>query len=330
MENLNNGLMFMSEKYQFRSFIAEHLQNFIDEKRSLGFKYHTGELLLIRFDKYCIEHKLSSFEITNDFLLDWCKQSDTEKISNLNSRIVIVRQFLLYMAIHGYNVYIPKITQRPERILPHIFTEQERLEFFKELDLYVPNKNNKAMKRLANEYKVFFRILYCCGLRNSECCNIKIEDIDFNKCIIRILDAKNNKDRLVYISDDLNILCINYLEYLYNELNFKPIWFFPARDPNMPLGNSTVEGIFDFLWNKTESSKYSNKKPRVHDFRFTYVTDRINEWVSAGINVDNMMPYLQKFLGHKKIDDTYYYYSISRQLFNTIKILDKTGPDIIP
>jgi len=42
------------------------------------------------------------------------------------------------------------------------------------------------------------------------------------------------------------------------------------------------------------------------------------------------MPYLQKYLGHKSIQESYYYYHTSKQLFDAIRIRDKTADVVIP
>ena len=68
----------------------------------------------------------------------------------------------------------------------------------------------------------------------------------------------------------------------------------------------------------------------MHDLRFTFVTDRINLWAMEGIDTGMMMPYLQKYLGHKSLQDSYYYYHNSRQLYETIRIKDKTAGLVIP
>jgi integrase len=49
-----------------------------------------------------------------------------------------------------------------------------------------------------------------------------------------------------------------------------------------------------------------------------------------GEDTELMMPYLQKYLGHKSLQDSYYYYHTSRQLFESIRIRDKMGESVIP
>ena len=132
------------------------------------------------------------------------------------------------------------------------------------------------------------------------------------------------------MADDLSALCREYYEYLCKELRCRPRWFFPGRDPDKPLKNTSVDRVFNRFWAATKFSSACNNKPTVHDLRFTFVTDRIDLWVMDGIDTDVMMPYLQKYLGHKSLQDSYYYYHNSKQLYESIRIMDKTIDQVIP
>ena len=237
---------------------------------------------------------------------------------------------MLYMISLGKKVYLPKANSKKETILPHIFTLEELQGFFDEADNYSPVSKRAVGMRLANEFRVLFRLLYCCGLRNSEGSCIAKAQIDLENGVLTILDSKGNKDRLVYIADDLLDLCREYYEYLCNELQEQPYWFFPGKDPKKPLRNTTVDRVFNRFWARTRFCSSCNNKPTVHDLRFTFVTDRINLWTLQGISTELMMPYLQKYLGHKSLQDSYYYYHTSRQLYDSIRLKDKTAEMVIP
>lgn len=314
----------------FKSVIAPFISSFIEEKRSLGFSYNTEELILVRFDQYCVDNHLEDYGLTRDFLSNWCLQSETEGLSNQGKRISVVRQLMLYMVSLGNTVYIPKFTGRSEIILPHIFTSEELQSFFFEVDNYHPLSKRAEDMRLGNEFRVLFRLLYCCGLRNSEGCGIAKEQVDLDKGVLTILSSKGNKDRLVYIAEDLLLLCREYYRYLCNELGFNPHWFFPGFNPDKPLRNTTIDRAFNRFWSRTCFSALCNNKPTVHDLRFTFVTDRINLWTLQGENTELMMPYLQKYLGHTSLQNSYYYYHTSKQLFDAIRIKDKTADAVIP
>ena len=320
----------MCKERNLKSAIAPYILGLIEEKRSLGFSYQTEELILARFDAYCIDNHVEDYGLTRDFLSKWCLQSETEGLSNQGKRIGAVRQLMLYMISLGNTVYLPKFTGRKEIILPHIFTAEELQAFFYEADNYQPLSKRATDIRLGNEFRVLFRLLYCCGLRNSEGCGIATEQVDLERGILTILNSKGKKDRLVYVAEDLLSLCREYYKYLCSELGSQPYWFFPGKNPDKPLRNTTIDRVFNRFWSNTRFSASCNNKPTVHDLRFTFVTDRINLWTMQDEDTELMMPYLQKYLGHKSLQDSYYYYHTSRQLYDSIRIKDKTADAVIP
>jgi len=320
----------MSKTIDFSSILAPYINGLIKEKRSLGYDYRTEELILLRFDNHCLEHGLETISVTKPFLSDWCEQTKTEGVSNHNKRVTAVRQLMLFMASMGVHVYLPKCMSREDVVLPHIFTVKERNAFFNEVDNYRPLYPIPAYIRLSCEYRVLFRLIYCCGLRNTEACGVPADCMDLETGAITIYDSKGNKDRTVYMSDDLTELCKKYFAYLRDELGCHPTWFFPGRDPSKPLVNSSVNRVFNKFWFMTPNSEHCNNKPTVHDLRFSFVTDRINEWALQGIDLNVMMPYLSCYLGHKGLQETYYYYHNSKQLHEVIRTNDKTSGKVIP
>ena len=177
------------------------------------------------------------------------------------------------------------------------------------------------------EHKHIRRIL-C--LLASEGCGIAAEQVDLHKGILTILDSKGNKDRLVYMADDLAALCKEYFKYLCDTLSYRPTWFFPGRNPEKPLRNTSVDRVFNRFWSGTAFASSCNNKPTVHDLRFTFVTDRIDLWTMEGVDTNVMMPYLQRYLGHKNLQDSYYYYHNSKRLYEAVRIRDKTASQVIP
>lgn len=211
----------------FESVLSDYISGIIREKRAAGYDYRTEEAILLRFDHYCVEHGLTSPAFTKEFLSDWCKQAVSEGISNHNKRVSVIRQLSLYMMSVGISVYLPKSHLKAETVLPHLFTDDERSAFFHEVDTYVPRAIDSAAHRIADEYKVLFRMIYCCGLRNSEACGIAYENVDVEQGVLTIVNAKGHKDRLVYMGSELTSLCRDYDRYICQALGMRPEWFFP-------------------------------------------------------------------------------------------------------
>lgn len=236
----------MKDRTARKSLIAPYIDGLLEEKHANGYSYESEELVLNRFDTYCIDKKLEAPEITKAFLSDWMERSETEGSFNHGKRISCVRQLLVFMATCGINVYIPHDFCHFKRALPHIFGVEELVSFFSEVDSYFPSDNRPAyLHRLANEYRLLFRWYLCCGLRNAEAAGILTENVDLGTGTLTILDSKGNKNRLVYLPDDLLESTRQYHSYLANTLGKEPKWFFPGMNPEKPLPTTLPSGAIN-------------------------------------------------------------------------------------
>ena len=311
------------------SIVAPYIDGLLEEKRANGYAYISEELVLNRFDSYCVERNLDTLEITRDFLDGCMERAPSEGEYNRGKRISCVRQLLLFMATCGLKVYIPHDFCHFKKALPHIFAKEEVTAFFEQVDSNVPENRPGYEVRLAHEYRLLFRWYLCLGLRNTEACGIATENVDLENGVLTILDSKGNKDRLVYFPEDLRQSSCHYFDFLQHSLGFRPMWFFPGRLPSDPLPNTTVDNVFRRFWNRT---KYSgcNNRPTVHDFRFSFVVYRMNAWAEEGLDLSVMMPYLSRYLGHKSTKETLYYYYLVSDAYRTIEKKDSIADAVIP
>lgn len=318
----------MSKNYEYNSILAPFIQGLVDEKRSMGFSYDDTAYVLKEFDRYCVDKGLSTLCVTREFMDDWMKRKDSEGAYNQTGRVSASRQLLLYMAGLGHEVYIPVDFTTKKFHPPHVFTHPELKSFFDEMDAYVPPI--KCTERRIWEYRVFFRILYCTGMRCGELLKMPVAAVDLVNGTMTVYQSKGHKDRIVYLADDVRLLCIDYLKYISRELGYEPYWLFPGRDPDEHMSHSSVDDNFNRFWNATPYANSTDKKPTVHSFRFTYVVDRMNDWMDQGVDLDVMLPYLSKQLGHKGVRETFYYYIMTNDANRIIKEKDRFGRNVIP
>jgi integrase len=56
--------------------------------------------------------------------------------------------------------------------------------------------------------------------------------------------------------------------------------------------------------------------PRLHDLRHSMVVNRILEWYRAGVNPQNRLPFLATYLGHRDINSTLVYITVTQDLLH--------------
>jgi integrase len=326
----------MLKTYKYTGSLKIYIEGFIEQKRAQGYSYEFEAYILQKFDEYCIQNKISETGITKESLRKWMTLRESESKGYLGQRVSFIRQLLLYMNSLGISTYIPHDFSDREVHVPHILSDEEITAFFHQADSYQPSPAGQnqivpaAFSRLAKEYPMIFRLIYCCGLRNSEACNLREKDVDLEKGIIAIIHSKGDKDRLVYLSEDMIHLLKDYFVKLRDDLDCQTQWVFPGKDPQQHLPKTSVDRKFNEFWNKTDYANICDKKPTVHSLRHSFVVKRINNWMEQGLDLNVMMPYLSKYLGHKGREESFYYYHQVDSAFRIIRQKDTKSANAIP
>lgn len=317
------------EEYIFTSCFLNDIQGLIEQKKQSGYIYDSAKYILIQFDKFCVENHIDRAIITKELSDTWQFYHADEAKSRRASRMSMLRQLAQYMNSQGNECYIPSKFSAKSYRVPYVMNEREIKELFTVAYDYAPKVNADRFNILAEEYKVLFRFIYCCGLRVSEARKLKLEDIDFERKTALILRSKGDKDRLIYIADDVCKMCLDMLDLLHDKYHFYSEYLFPSSDPNTPLQVASINKKFREFWKKTSGASDS-KYPTVHSLRYSFVVTRMNLWMEKGENLTAMMPYLSKYLGHESVENTYYYYHQIESTFKIVRQKDQLSDRIIP
>lgn len=317
------------EDYIFNSCYSNDIQDLVQQKRQSGYIYDSAKYILIQFDRFCIENDINEPVITKEISDAWNSYHASEAKSRRASRMSVLRQLAQYMTEQGKECYIPLKFSAHSYRMPYVMNDNEIREFFVVADHYVPKIKGLRLQILAEEYKVLFRLIYCCGLRVSEARKLKINNIDFEKRTALILCSKGDKDRLIYIADDVCEICLQMINTLRQKYKFYSEYLFPSSNPDKPLQVASINTKFKEFWKKT-SVVSDFRYPTVHSLRYSFVVKRMNLWMEEGKNLTAMMPYLSKYLGHESVENTYYYYYQIESAFKIVRQKDLLSDCIIP
>jgi integrase len=89
------------------------------------------------------------------------------------------------------------------------------------------------------KYRALFMTCYAAGLRLGEACQLRVEDIDSQRMVIRVRAGKGGRERLTVLSPRL-------LEVLrtYWRLAKPSVWLFPGATPARPVAIDTARSVF--------------------------------------------------------------------------------------
>ena len=314
--------------YVLKSAIAPYIKGLLDEKRSMGFRYDAEEYILGKFDEYWTETNGDAETITMESLSGWVKQRPTEGKSTQAIRISAVRQLAIYMNGIGKPSYIPTDRIRYFKPVVHVLTMPEINDFFRIVDQFVPQKQSPLVTRMAEGYRVIFRLILTTGLRRNEAVGLRISDINWDNGSITIYNAKGHKDRAVFLSEDFALILKRYIAE--NRSLMDTEWVFPAADPSRHFSGGALAIRFRAFWNETRFAASSARPPTLHSLRHTYVVLRMNAWMAQGVDLSAMLPYLSRALGHKSTNETFYYYHYVSEAFRIIQEKDSLASFVFP
>jgi integrase/recombinase XerD len=290
-----------------------YIEGLIEQKRAIGHPYDEPARVLKAFSIFCMNNYPNETVLTREIAMHWAERRQDESVNNLRYRIIPIRQLAKYVNRLNIEAYIipDRIPGKRTRYVPHIFTDQELRAFFAAADQCPVDPRSPALHLVM---PVFFRVLYCCGLRSSEARLLKVEDVDLETGKLTILQSKGNKDRNVMMSDEVFDLCRIYhakaSRILPNRTRFFP------NPRGEAYSRSMIHYWFHRFWDKTETAKFvRGNPPRVHDFRHTFAVKCLNRWILEGKDLNAYLPYLCMYLGHAHFSDTDYYLHLVPEFF---------------
>lgn len=303
----------------FTSHFREYIENLIEQKRVLGYPYDESTRILFNFDQFCSKNFPHETKLTKDIGLKWAQRRPSEKNNGFRNRLMPIRELARYMNRIGIEAYVIPVdlAKKGARYIPHIYTSEELYAFFTVLD-QIPYKRNFPIRHLV--IPVIFRMIYCCGLRPSEARKLKVHNVDLETGKLSILESKGHKDRVVMLSDDVLEFCKKYYEKVHGIFP-ESEYFFPDSRGNM-YTKQWIQKTFRICWKRTGIQYSGGNAPRVYDFRHTFATNRLYQWLKEGKDLTTCLPYLSTYMGHAQLSDTAYYIHLVPEFFPQMAQMD--------
>jgi integrase len=221
-----------------------------------------------------------------EYLYELQKRSKTPSQTYFKHTVYSLRFLLKCEDLPYEHLLLPTIKR--EKKLPVVLSKEEmwRLLF--------------AAKCL--KHKILIGVLYGCGLRCFEVCNVRLRDLDFDRKVLPVVQGKGKKDRYLPLSEHL----IRGLK-AYIDAQKPQNWLFNGK-PEMGQ-----DGNFDYRYSKRavqwavkETAKKAgiSKDVHAHTMRHTFATHLLEDGLDI-ITVKDLM-------GHSRIESTMEYLHVAR------------------
>ena len=206
---------------------------------------------------------------------------------------------LLYVDLYHKPFVIGTLPRpRQEQKLPDVLNEEEVLRIF------------RAVENL--KHRTMLMLTYASVLRVSEIVKLRIEDLDGERGLIHIRDAKGKKDRYTILPESMKGLLNQY----WNTYKLSSSgWLFPGANPGQHLSARSIQAVLEHAVQMADI----NKPISMHTLRHSFATHLLEQGTD--------LRYIQELLGHQSSKTTEIYTHVSKKSLGKIKSpLDRLVP----
>jgi len=256
----------------------------IAEQKMYYFNYseNTIKIYLHYIDEFIKTINKHHSRITSKDFIDYLSGYNFTSVSKQNQVINSVK-FLYKKVLNKKYDKIDFSRPRKEKKLPKVIDSK----ILKAKILAIENLKHKALLSLT----------YSCGLRVSEVINLKIEDIDSERMLISIKQAKGRKDRFVPLSEGLLKILRSYFQ------KFNPKTF---------LFNGQVKNKYSATSCNKLVKKHISNDAYMHLLRHSSFTHLLESGTDLRI--------IQSIAGHSSSKTTEIYTHVSKCLLNSVNM----------
>ena len=297
---------------KFHGLYAPLLEQFVDFKKSLGYKFTDAEYTYGLFDRFTIHSGETTIGIAKELADHWAVKRPNESDSTCYRRVMYLIQFAAFLNDIGYPSYIPRLPRAYQSTFtPYIFSPKEIESLFAASDRL---EMGRFMNATVNVLPAILRTLYGTGIRVGEAVALKVKDVHFDDRSLIIRQSKNGKERIVPFSDSLADVLRQYRDSL-------PImhdgegYFFVKRNGYPCHAKTIYEGFRTVLRVAGIPHGGKGQGPRLHDLRHAFSIRSLVTMAESGLDLYYSLPILSEYLGHQSLEATDKYVRLVSDLY---------------
>ena len=303
---------------RFASFLGNFMREHIERMQVLGHRYATETARFLRFDRF-LQRRLDLADQPLAVLLQqWSAESPT--LNHASECQQVGRSLAKAWQRIDPSVELPKVDRRLSRLLvrqrrrPYIYTPQEVCRL---LDTARAFACPRSPLRPLTLYTMIV-LAYCAGLRLGEFVRLTLDDVHLDTGEIAIRETKFFKSRTLPLTDSVMAALRDYLEARRRagaSQDGSSGLFWRGPDPAASYSYVMAEHLLVSVLRRAGLKPEKGcVGPRIHDLRHAFVVNRMLAWYREGINPQARLPYLATYLGHKDINSTLVYLTVTQEL----------------
>jgi integrase/recombinase XerD len=289
------------------------IADYIRHNRSLGKRFVAEEWVLSAFNRSVDKTPLRS--IRPEMITRFVHREGTSAETIARKHRVLAGFFRYAITRGGLQVSPMPPFQRKRGVVaftPYIFSRAE----LERLLTSVPAATGPRSAIDADTLRAFVLLLYGAGLRRGEARRLNVGDIDVSQCLLHIKKTKFFKTRIVPFSVSLSETLKAYVaKRCSGHSKDRGELLFRKKD-GTPLTDSAISAAFRRLRTCADIKRDggARNQPRLHDLRHAAAVHRVTAWYRTGADLNDLLPKLATYLGHKDLSGTQRYLTMTEEL----------------
>ena len=298
----------------YGSHLGPYIRGHVERMRCLGYALR-NEDTFIRFDRYLQEYPDAAEQPFGNLARDYIAAgpSSPEKMQRLSVARVVAGalQRAGLEAVKPVGDRLVRQEALRTRRRPYIYTDADIQNLLKSAGEVESTKHRLR----AAVIRCMIALAYCAGLRISELLGLRMRDVRLDDETIEVRESKFFKSRCLPLSGSAVKALHAYLQVRAQSdspVNEDAALFCHGRKGYSRAGASHL------LRTVIASARLKPPKgrggARIHDLRHTFVVHRMTQWYREGVNPEGRLAHLAAYLGHRDINSTLVYLTITQEL----------------
>lgn len=272
---------------------------------------------LLQFDVFLKTQKVTSIhKVDKQSIKLFVQHLAKFEVRTIKRKIASSKAYLNFLEFEDYILVNPyrkvKLRIKEPRQLPVVLELEEVKRLFQVLKSECERAKDKSFFLYGEKLRdlSILELLFATGIRVSELCGLRIEDINLETGSL-LVHGKGNKERIIQICNSETTKILKDYYRLYTA-RIKTVGYFLVSRLGTPLSQQSVR----FLISKYCKLAGIRKNVTPHTFRHTFATLLLEQ------DVD--IKYIQHFLGHSSINTTQIYTHVNKK--KQLEILSTKHP----
>lgn len=287
------------------------LDDYVALRKATGFQFHTEAVQLRSFVAFAKAR--GDRRVRTTTAVKWASQTETPR--QRHKRLRVVARFAEHLRAED-----PRHDSLPVRLFastvsrpsPRIFTEEEIQSI-----VSCAAKVGRRGALLGKTYSTLYGIIATTGMRVSEALSLRLSDVSAEGLTIR--KTKFGKSRILPLHPTTSAVLNSYIRSRRRLATESDAVFVSIR--RGPLSKHQAQMMFRKVAALAGITNDAfGKHPRIHDLRHTFAVRALERCPVGRDRVERHIVALTTYLGHTRIESTYWYLEATPRLMRDIAV----------